>query len=542
MKDNEFLDNLFNKARNEQPLLNPNDPLDNLPQSNNKFNIKSTLKKLSFAAMAVIGIFIGTIAIQNSFKDTSSSSTQNNIDSALNTSLSPSNIEVDSINQSIESVSIETEKSLFDSINLTTTPITSSQSNNHLSKKDIHLKGDLDRLQKIQSIQADTFIIDAFMDTTIITKFGSKFFFEGQGIVNAKGQVVKGEVCVAIKECLNLSSCIREDLSTNCNGDFLETAGMFHLQLTQAKDTLQIRTGYDVGIRLKKEVDQRFDLYYGQRNNTNTINWELDVNGRTPSPIIVVTDHKYEKVFDPFFYKNYRFEKSDMLQLLDSSWENHFTTDNRKIKGLRSCGNEVGPALSACMTFNEQLAPQLAKMPDFNINSRMTIFGFTCFTKNQYAYAMSRGSIDSVKSYIPVSDYNNINIPLFFTVSTGWLNLDCQPYMNLRWKKSKLIPKINYEVDIPEGFKVNAYLYLSNTKSIVRVRNIKSGRIEFENVPEGETAQLIITSYLNDKFLVFNQELQVGQHIGKINFYEIEEFDDYIKWLDNSCKGLTQVL
>lgn len=541
MKEQDFLDELFDKARNEKHRFEPNTFLENAvdPKPGNQI----PFKKFLYAAAAGLILILSIIGI-NSIGNTDQEAKQvllakdtikeiiNRTDTIID--LNPNQTDFSAgDNQSFHiDDALKDKKTMQYSVE---DGSSMSSPYNKQSQEHIEIfRGEPEKLSFLQKMPVQSFEILADRDTVIKTSDGLRLYFESQSFVNHDGRVIKGPVRLDITNCSSLDQYIREDLSTYADGLLLETAGMFRLEATQGNDTLRIREGYDYGVGLNREIPERMQLYYGKNDSTNGINWKLDPVGKIPAPIAVVTGGKYEKVTDPFFYKNYRFKKSDMLQLLDSSWQAHFTTDNRQIVGKRSCNGEEGPNLSACMTFNEQLATQLAEMDIFNVNSRMTEFKFTCYSKDKYAYAMTKGAIDSVKSYVPPSDYNYLSMPLFFPITTGWVNMDCVPRLEIKWKKLNRVEKTTVKVLLPEALKVKAYLYIPETNSIARLMNSNEKELLFMDIPAGYDVRLIITSFDKEQFVVYSGDFNAnGQPIQVEAFTRINELDTYLNWLQS---------
>lgn len=535
MSKKDFLDELFDKARNESPRFNAEDPLKGL--DSNGGGSHSIIKKIYWAAAAGVVLVLSIIGITRM-------SHQENSTNAKTEQVSENAIE----NKTSSDTALQNQNTLaevneFDHLdNLQSNPNDLNPGNHNdsrphgdtLNKADqpVMLYGEPDKLCALQRHQAEHFEIEADKDTMITTSDGTRLYFEGQGFVDKTGKVAEGTIDISVVTCSGLFDYLREDLSTYSGKQLLETAGMMNIQVTQNRDTLSVRKGYDYGIGLAREIPERMNLYYGNSDRQKGIDWTLDPVGKTPAPVVVVTSGMYEKVTDPYFYKNYRFEKSEMLQLLDSSWVSHFTSDNRILMGNRSCNGLEGPYLTACQTFNNELAAQLAKSDIFKVNSRMTVFGFTCYSKNKYAYAMSKGAIDSVVSYVPKSDFNYLSIPLFFPLSTGWINMDCVPTIEFKWKKLNRVEKTAFEVELPEPLQVNAYLYLPATNSMARTRNFNSKTLTFENIPANSEARLILTSFHNDRFLVYSADVRVDGTVHQaIAFEHLDTIEEYLSWL-----------
>lgn len=408
------------------------------------------------------------------------------------------------------------------------------------------LKGDIEKLLQIQSLKPQTYTIDTRQDTILKLDKGTLIHLESYCFQDSTGRVIAGQVQFKAKECYSLSDMVHENLSTQSANGLLETGGMFYTEATQGGRSLQLRPGYELGLTPNYWVPERMDFYNGTRNAQNDMVWNKDPLGRVPNPILIVVGGKYETVLDTFFYKNYRFEKSDMLKLLDSTFTLHFTSQDREIIGLRACDNSLDACLKACEFFNDQLAVRLAKMSTFPPQSRLTEFKFMCMSKNKYAYAMSKGYVDSFVNYVPPSDYNylDLSLPLFYSGQLGSLNIDCVPELNLSFKWNKLNkPKKNdLSFEIPGHLRTNSFLILKDINAIARASNTKNDALTFGSIEEDHEALLVITAYYNDEFYVFSEKFNTGEtlRLPKVNFRKIEDADEYNRWLESTISGKSE--
>ncbi|HEY1044904.1 MAG TPA: hypothetical protein VGF79_00600, partial [Bacteroidia bacterium] len=388
--------------------------------------------------------------------------------------------------------------------------------------------------------------INTNKDTILKLNKGTLIHLESYCFKDSSGNVVSGNVEFKAKECYSLSDMVHENLSTQSADGLLETGGMFYTVAFQNGKKLQLRPGYELGLTPNYLVPERMDLYNGVINKQADIVWTKDPLGKVPNPIIIVVGGKFETVLDTFFYKNYRFEKSEMLQLLDSTFIEHFTSQDRKVIGLRSCADEKDAYYKACEFFNDQLAHRLAKMSAFPPQSRMTVFKFMSMSKNKYAYAMSKGYVDSFVNYVPPSDYNylDLSLPLFYSGQLGALNIDCVPEINLslKWQKLNKPKKNDLTFNIPGNLSTNSFLILKDINAISRVSNTKDNQLTFESIEEGHEALLIVTSLYNDEFYVFSESFNTKEtfNLPKIVFTKIGDADAYNRWLESAVSGKSE--
>lgn len=407
--------------------------------------------------------------------------------------------------------------------------------------KPLILKGNVAHLLELQSDVNQVYQICASKDTILKAKQNTLFHIEGLCFVDKYNRVQKDSVRIEIKECYDLYSFVKENLSTAGDSGLLESGGMLYFNAFKGKDTLKLRPGYDIGIRPNYRVADRMDLYKGHRDEQQNISWERDSLGRMSSPILMVTGGKYRKVLDTFFYKNFRIEKSDMVKLKHEKFHYHFTTQERQVIGMFACDKNTEPAQRACHLFNNTLTPELAKMDIFPPQSRLTQFEFTCMSKNEYDYGMLQGNIDSFKNYVPPSDYNQIDksFPIFFASGLlGWHNIDCVPRVNihLKWKKSKIVNKTSFNVMVPDNLSANSYLILHDINAMERKCNSTSNQLEFKDIISQSKATLIVTAFHNDVFYVFKEHFVVGEKVPVIQFSTLLDSDEYMAWLKSAAQ------
>jgi hypothetical protein len=561
MKNEDFLDELFEKARNEKDFIPPGDVLDKgmKPGKSSGMDIlKRNLGKIvvgTVALLALLGVGIQTILKDKASKeqveltsngdDNSSAYNSNdklpNDSSSLSSSGSTSgNSHSDSISGNIDNTSEITRDHSFTGTdptgNVNDPGKTKNFSDNPYKNTPPSIRGDIDKLLLMQQTPMQEYEINCSLDTILVARQGSKFHIESFCFRNNNGRVISGNVRVQIKECYSPNSFVRENLSTySDSGELLETGGMYYLNVIQGLDTLSIRKGFEVGITPNYNVPERMNLYYGQRDIVNTMQWEPDPLGKTEAPLFVSIGGKYGRVMNSYFHKNYKLHKADMIALKDTHWTSHFTSDQRKVLGSTNCGLYDGLLVNACEEFTN-ISYKMALSDTFNVNSRLTSFNFECMNKNKYAYYHQTMNYDTFRRYDPESDYRYVDIPLFFSINTGWLNLDCVPMISLKFRKAGVKPKHDVVINIPAGMRVNANLYLPQQGSMARSVNPESGKLIFKSIPGEQTGILILNSFLNDTFYVFRKEINTDNFAGiKVKFEHILDLDEYLSWLEKAA-------
>jgi hypothetical protein len=127
-------------------------------------------------------------------------------------------------------------------------------------------------------------------------------------------------------------------------------------------------------------------------------------------------------------------------------------------------------------------------------------------------------------------------MPMLFPITTGWINIDCAPRLEVKWRKLNRVEKTDVKVVLPEALKVKAYLYIPETNSIARLMNTDSRELIFKDIPAGYDVRLIITSFDKEQFIVYSGDFNVnGQALEVDAFTRLNELDEYLDWLKKVC-------
>jgi hypothetical protein len=545
--NNKELDDLFEKARNTPQQFDTDALMKHAKSMQPKPEVRDksilyrilTYKSVIILIFTAISLSILTLLNENDNTSLSQNSENGSTNTVTHSKNQNSNEWVEALNDANTNVNDNDNKTENDSLqvrNVRPQNLTVQTLNLPLN-----LKGNVAQLLKVQSEPSQFYTISALKDTVLRAKQNTLFHIEGLSFVDKNNRIQKDSIRIEIKECYDLFSFLRENLSTSGDSGLLQSVGMLYFNAYKGNDTLKLRPGYEVGICPNYEVEDRMDLYKGTRDEQQNISWQRDPLGRMSSPLLMVTGGKYRKVLDTFFYKNFRIEKSDMVNLTHGKYYYHFTTQERQLIGNFSCNKDQGPEQRACQWFNSNLSPQLAKMDIFPPQSRLTQFEFTCMSKNEYAYGMKKGNIDSFKLYVPPSDYHEIDksFPVFFASGLlGWHNIDCVPRVNLhiKWKKSNIVEKTSFKVMVPEELSANSYLILHDINALDRKCNNTSNYLEFDNIISNSKATLVVTAFYEDAFYVFKETFVVGEKVPVVEFKTIADGDEYLEWLKSATQ------
>lgn len=121
--------------------------------------------------------------------------------------------------------------------------------------------------------ESQFFEIDADKDNVIRGKQGilvtipqCAFYSEGE-------QKVHGKVKMELVEALELSDMINSNLTTDSDGKYLSTDGMFFINFTQNGKQLAINKDCGIYVQIPKNTNKDMMLYSGTRDSLGNMNW-----------------------------------------------------------------------------------------------------------------------------------------------------------------------------------------------------------------------------------------------------------------------------
>lgn len=122
------------------------------------------------------------------------------------------------------------------------------------------------------------------IDNTISNRVGGKegtvLYFPANSFVDAKGNIIEGEVRIRLDECYSVADMLQAKLSTTSGSRLLETAGMVDIQATCNGKQAYLRDGaaYNIYFPKNGNVKDDFQLFYGEWNKDGIIDWVLAEN------------------------------------------------------------------------------------------------------------------------------------------------------------------------------------------------------------------------------------------------------------------------
>jgi hypothetical protein len=132
---------------------------------------------------------------------------------------------------------------------------------------------------------------------------GTKIFIPAASFVDANGQPVNGKVDIELLEIASVGDFLKANLQTICNGQVLQSEGMFFMDAKAGGQSLQLASGKQLQIKQpimgKKAMTADLRIFSGNRDSTGNINWTE--NNTLSKKLIPLPLH----IFDFTYWKHY---------------------------------------------------------------------------------------------------------------------------------------------------------------------------------------------------------------------------------------------
>lgn len=117
----------------------------------------------------------------------------------------------------------------------------------------------------------------------LVTPKGTRFWIEANSFQSPDGTPITGTVMVRIKEIFTKGDMIKNQTPTIANGRLLNSAGEFHISVTQDGQELSLLPDMSIKIQIPHANPiQEMELFYGEEVESIGINWiEADENPET---------------------------------------------------------------------------------------------------------------------------------------------------------------------------------------------------------------------------------------------------------------------
>ncbi|WNH08526.1 energy transducer TonB [Thalassobellus suaedae] len=125
--------------------------------------------------------------------------------------------------------------------------------------------------------------INTQKDTVLVCKEGTKLIIKANSFVDAKGDIINGNINLNVTEYYKLSDMLLANLSTISNGKQLETGGMLFIEAKKGEVDLKLKENTSIEILFPtKNKKKDMQLFSGEWKN-GLINWNLEDNAITES-------------------------------------------------------------------------------------------------------------------------------------------------------------------------------------------------------------------------------------------------------------------
>jgi TonB family protein len=350
---------------------------------------------------------------------------------------------------------------------------------------------------------AQTFILNANEDKTIMCKEGTKITIKSNSFETESGRPVKGNIKFQVKEYYKTSDILLANLTTTSNGNILETGGMLYTEAFFNGEKCQLKKGATIEIAFPtKDRKDDMHLFSGQWEK-ETINWIVesttDLNKVYSSAVVdeIPSFPGGEKKMMKFLLKQIKYPQSALEQGIQGVVYVGFvvgrdgTLENVKIlKGAHPTLDET--ALSAVNQMPKWI-PGKQKGEFVNVRFTLPIRFHSSdgeFNTNNIQYAKDFESRTTDEN-LQQAEISEISQYIFSASRLGWINCD-------RFYKDNN-PKIDYLVNIGNAENVDIKIVFNEINSILTGRANK-GKYIFNNVPTGHSITLVAVKYENKKY------------------------------------------
>ena len=134
-------------------------------------------------------------------------------------------------------------------------------------------------IEKIE-FQIEEFTINSDSDTTLFGEQGTRLFIGSETFQFSNGELVTDSIKVQLKEFYKKSDIILAELSTESNGELLETGGMVNIKAFINDNEIEIRPAKRIVVHFPKEryTNKKMNLFYADDTSTDSFatNWNID--------------------------------------------------------------------------------------------------------------------------------------------------------------------------------------------------------------------------------------------------------------------------
>jgi hypothetical protein len=416
-------------------------------------------------------------------------------------------------------------------------------------------------IEKIE-FQIEEFTIKSNSDTTLFGEQGTRIFIGSETFQFLNGELVTDSIKVQLKEFYKKSDIILAELSTESNGNILETGGMVNVKAFANDNEIEIRSNKRIVVHFPKEryTYKKMNLFYADDTSTDTsaINWNIDTINlikRTlklgsfgwwyPShtdstdydftPKNFVDTGYYWNPLD-FYVKSYNFSDKTIREIERTKNINNYPEfDNWNdygvecemniskkgfIKSPKIVTNLSRGAKREILKFLREL-PQLESGKNKHgeiIERRGLLFiepgNIVPLYETDEEYVKSFDEKYSKYENTPIKnmDEAEINYYIFSVGKLGWIN--CDRFIEFE-------EKVDLLVNIEESSDMKLKLVFSEVDGVLKPQ-FKDGKYLFKQVPVGQKATIVGIKNTDNELLAVIEEITISESpIGNLKFSEI---------------------
>lgn len=365
------------------------------------------------------------------------------------------------------------------------------------------------------------FVINSNADTTLFCKEGTVLKISRSAFLIASTSVeVKGMVTFQVKEFYEISDILSAGLTTQSNGNILETGGMLFIQATADGQLCKLKDNSPIEISFPFAEKKDGMLLFNGSWKDQRINWEL-LPTKEDDQVKDIEDFEVMAEFPggadalrKFMYKN--IVSPDSLIDISGLVQLQFVIDETgKVRSVNFMNRSH-------QGFKDVVLNTFSKMPRWKpakrngLPVRSTYFQTIRFCsdegnindtifKNEFEATVNDTNINKVKT-ADISQY------IFSTSKLGWINCD-------RFYNSPK-PRTDLYVDCGHYTELDIKLVFHSFKAILDNFPSKTAS-KFQNIPGDEAITVVVVKKINDD--TFISLTESNTNLGSINNLAFEK-------------------
>lgn len=394
---------------------------------------------------------------------------------------------------------------------------------------------------------SEIFFINNKADTLIQGKEGTLVFIEKESFRNSLGEIVSDSIAITLQEVYKTEDIIAHSISMRSKGQLLETAGMINLQASANGNALTLKPGKEVIVHFPKKIDtDGMHLFYGQKDTTQIITWELEASSTyqlVDSIIPWYTKYTHPKVDNPQLTlgtgenwgtalpRIFNISEDEQEELLNKTVDLHYviksdgtlafkyTAGSKISRKLRTRLEKVAKTFPSCKPYTRNGVPT-------NMEGFFKIFTKVRPPEYQGKENYLRQIEDKFQGESGTSsplEIAELQYYIFDSRNLGWMN--CDKFINVSSES------INYVVKVPKSDNIFAKIVFTNYNTVM-TGNEKRGRFIFENLPLEEPVKIVVLDEKRGKSLlkIVNTKITKAPiEIKNLGEYTLEELKEKLK-------------